>query len=218
MLPFTLLCTFWRHGRSPGKVFSTNFIGELRIEKDKKMQTTKIELKADPKIYKRYSPREFDDTVVDEEILLTLFEAARWAPSSSNEQPWRFIYGTKTNSSTFEKLYSCLSASNQEWAGGAPVLMLSIAKTYFDKDKSKNRHAFHDVGLAMGNLLNQATIQNLKVHQMAGFDKDKAKETFELPDGFEPVAMVALGYSSAIKKNRSRNAIEEFAFDDAFGS
>lgn len=178
----------------------------------------KIELKADPKIYKRYSPREFDDTVVDEEILLTLFEAARWAPSSYNEQPWRFIYGIKTNSSTYEKLYACLDDFNQKWADKAPVLMLSIAKTYFDKDQSKNRHAFHDVGLAMGNLLNQATIQNLKVHQMAGFDAAKAKEVFKLPDGFEPVAMVAIGYSSAVKKDRKRNAIEEFAFDDAFVS
>lgn len=147
-----------------------------------------------PLIEKRWSPRAFSDRPIEAEALLQLFEAARWAASSYNEQPWRFIVATRDDLLHYARLLGCLSEFNQKWADNAPVLMLSIAKTHFDRNDKPNRHAFHDVGLAMGNLITQATSLGIYVHQMAGFDPEKAREMLEIPEGFEPVAMCAIGY------------------------
>ncbi len=106
-------------------------------------------------IRQRWSPRAFADRAITRTELGGLLEAARWAPSSSNEQPWSFIVATRDNKTEFEKLFSCLVPGNQLWAGAAPVLMLSIAHMVFEEDNSPNRHAFHDVGLAVENLILQ---------------------------------------------------------------
>ena len=115
---------------------------------------------------RRWSPRAFSERMVETEKLKRLFEAVRWAPSSFNEQPWSFIVATKQKQEEHARLLSCLVEKNQQWAHLAPVLMVSIARSNFEKTGKPNRHAFHDVGLAMGNLLVEATALGLCVHQM----------------------------------------------------
>lgn len=143
---------------------------------------------------RRWSPRAFSDRTVEPDKLRSLFEAARWAPSSFNEQPWSFIFTTKDQPEGYAHLLSCLVEKNQQWARLAPVLGVSVAKLNFDHGGKPNRHAFHDVGLAMGSLLVQATALGLVVHQMAGFSTEKVRELYRIPDGFEPVAAIAIGY------------------------
>lgn len=143
---------------------------------------------------RRWSPRAFDERPVYTDTLRTLFEAARWAPSSNNEQPWRFIVATKQHQADWNRLLECLAEGNRRWAFRAPVLVLSIASMQFEDDGKPNRHAFHDTGLATENLVLQATAQGLVAHQMAGFDVEKARADLRIPAGYEPVAMIAVGY------------------------
>jgi nitroreductase len=179
-------------------------------------------------IRQRWSPRAFSDRKFTPPDLCRLLEAARWAPSSANEQPWSFLVATKDDQTEFEKLFSCLVPGNQRWAGAAPVLMLSISHLLFEEDKSPNRHAFHDVGLAVENLILQAMSMELFVHQMAGFDVEKAKTLFGIPEGHEPVAMIAVGYlgdadtlPDKLRERemaaRSRKPLEEFVFTGRWG-
>ncbi len=142
----------------------------------------------------RWSPRAFDERLVEADTLRTLFEAARWAPSSSNEQPWCFIVATKDHETEWNRLFVCLAKGNQTWAFRAPVLILSVASMNFEDDGKPNRHAFHDTGLATENLVLQATASGLVAHQMAGFDVEKARADLGIPSGCEPVAMIAIGY------------------------
>ena len=142
----------------------------------------------------RWSPRSFDSRSIEPAKLKSLLEAARWAPSSYNEQPWAFLVGIKDQPADFAKVLECLIEFNRGWAGAAPVVLLTVAHLSFDKNGQPNRHAFHDVGLAMANLTVQATAEGLEVHQMAGILPDRAKELFSIPDGWEPVTGVAIGY------------------------
>lgn len=144
-------------------------------------------------IQKRWSPRAFADKPVSEETMRTLLEAARWAASSGNGQPWRFIYAHHAETERFARLAGCLAGGNMVWAQHAPVLGLTLAQTVNDKNEP-NRWSFYDLGLAMGNLTTQATAVDLYLHQMAGFSVEKARETFALPAHLEPVTMFALGY------------------------
>jgi len=177
---------------------------------------------------RRWSPRAFSNRMVEPEQLRSLWEAARWAPSSFNEQPWHFIVATKENKEVYERLLSCLVEKNQKWARNAPVLMVSVTELNFARNGKPNRHSFHDVGLAMGNLLVEATALGLFVHQMAGFSPDKVKELFAVPEGFEPVAGIAIGYGTAADEApegfkeqelapRSRKPIDSFAFEGTWG-
>src|SRR5215212_3506304 len=145
-------------------------------------------------LQKRWSPRAFADRAVEREKLLSLLEAARWAPSSNNEQPWHYIVATKDEPEEFGRLLACLVEKNQSWAKAAPVLMLSVASTVFSRNGKPNRHALHDTGQAVAGLTVQATALGLYVHQMAGFSVEKARETYNLPPTVEPVAAIALGY------------------------
>jgi len=143
---------------------------------------------------RRWSPRAFSNRPVASDTLRSLLEAARWAPSSSNEQPWNFIVATKDEQAEFSRLLSCLVEGNKLWAQHAPVLMVSVARMSFEDDGKPNRHAFHDVGQAVANLIVQATALGLMAHQMAGFHPDKVRELYGVPKEFEPVAAIALGY------------------------
>lgn len=164
-------------------------------------------------LHRRYSPRAFEDRPVAKESLRAIFEAARWAPSSFNEQPWRFIVATRDDDAEFERLLSCLLPGNQTWAKSAPVLLLSVAKLRFTRNDKPNRHAFHDVGLAAAQLITQATALGLAAHQMAGFNVDAARTTYSIPEGFEPVAVIALGYSAeASPVSRTRRPQDELVF------
>jgi nitroreductase len=143
---------------------------------------------------RRWSPRAFADLSVWPARFRSLLEAARWAPSSYNEQPWALIVATKDQSAEFAKVLSCLVEGNQAWAKFAPVLMLSFAHLTFDRNQQPNRHAYHDVGLAIANLTLQATADGLAVHQMAGIQVDKIRTTFAVPEDWDPVTGIAIGY------------------------
>ncbi|GHA53706.1 nitroreductase family protein [Pontibacter akesuensis] len=145
-------------------------------------------------IESRWSPRAFTNESVSEEQMETLFEAARWAPSAMNEQPWRFIYATKENREAFDKLFSCLVEGNS-WAKNASALFITVAKKNYDFNGKLNSVALHDVGLATGNILLQATDMGLHVHLMGGYDAARAQVVLGIPEGFEPVAMGAVGYA-----------------------
>jgi nitroreductase len=177
---------------------------------------------------RRWSPRAFSDRMVEPEMLLSLFEAARWAPSSFNEQPWHFLLATKQKPEEHARLLSCLAERNQQWARQAPVLMVSVAKLNFEKTGKPNRHAFHDVGLALGNLIVQATAMDLFVHQMAGFSPQRVAEIYHIPNEFEPVAAIAVGYGVDVDAlpepsrtsetgARSRKPIKSFVFESGWG-
>jgi uncharacterized protein (DUF924 family)/nitroreductase len=143
---------------------------------------------------RRWSPRAFDTRSVPPETIRSLLEAARWAPSSMNEQPWHFIVARREDAEDFQRLGACLTGDNQKWAPQAPVLLLSVARSSFVRNERPNRHALHDVGLAVGQLLAQATSLGLVAHQMGGFDPQRARESLRIPAGFEPVAAIAIGY------------------------
>lgn len=177
---------------------------------------------------RRWSPRAFSDRPVEPEKLLSLWEAARWAASTANEQPWSFIVATKQDEPEYARLLSCLRENNQLWASRAPVLMVSVAKLTFEANGQPNRHAFHDVGLAVANLILQATAFGLFVHQMAGIYPDKVRELYSLPEGFEPVAGIVLGYPGdpailpeEVRQRelapRVRKPLEAFVFQGAWG-
>jgi len=177
---------------------------------------------------RRWSPLAFADRLVEPWKLQSLFEAARWAPSSFNEQPWSYIVATRDNPEEHGRIVRCLAEGNVPWASKAPVLMLSIAKTAFQRNGRPNRHSFHDVGLSMANLIVQGTTLGLFVHQMAGFDPERARQLFEIPAGHEAVAVVALGYLGAPESlpaalqdreraPRTRKPLTQMIFRDKWG-
>ncbi|MCE1200536.1 MAG: nitroreductase family protein [Bacteroidia bacterium] len=181
-----------------------------------------------PLIAQRWSPRAFDGRQVEKEKLQRIFEAARWSPSSSNEQPWRFILGFKGDE-TYEKIFSTLVEFNQLWAGSAPVLFLAIAKTSSAKSPGKeNKSALYDLGQAMAYLTLQAMHEGLYVHQMGGFDTLKAAELFALPHDFKVVTANTIGYQGnpeTLHPNlkgmetsaRERKPLNELVFSETIG-
>ena len=190
--------------------------------------TPKNKILVHQNIINRRSPVIFSEKDIEEEKIVTLFEAAKWAPSSFNNQPWRFIYASKKHKQNYNKLLSCLFDENIEWAKFAPLLALSIAKKIYSNSKP-NFYAQYETGMAVGNLLNQATHLGLYVHQMGGYDKNKAIENLKIPDNYEPMAMMAVGYLGEIdnfptnlqereKKPRTRKDLKELVFYGEFDS
>lgn len=183
----------------------------------------------DPLLANRWSPRAFADRPVEPAKLLQLFEAARWAASCFNDQPWNYMVATRDDAASFEKILACLAGANHAWAKSAPVLAISVARTKFKHDGSLNRHAQHDVGAASASLALQAESLGLAVHQMGGFDANRARETFHIPADHEPMAAIAIGYpgdpASLPEKYRdrelaprSRRPISDFVFSGDWGS
>ena len=179
-------------------------------------------------IARRWSPRAFEPKALSREQIGALLEAVRWAPSSFNEQPWRLIVAERGDAAAFEAMLGCLLPGNQTWAQHAGLLMVSLAKTRFKRNNRENRHAFHDVGLAMGQLGIQATALGLHLHQMAGIDLDHIRQTYALPDDCEPVAGVAVGYAAEPESlpeglaereraPRQRMALKDMVFTGTFG-
>lgn len=142
----------------------------------------------------RWSPRAFSDKPVEREVLASLFEAARWAPSSSNEQPWAFLVATKDEADDFAKTLSVLVEFNAGWARNAQALSIAVSSLNFRSNGTPNRNAFYDTGAAVALLSVEATSRGLSVHQMAGFDHVKAKQVFGIPERWEPIAAQAIGY------------------------
>lgn len=176
---------------------------------------------------RRWSPRAFADRPVTADVLRSLWEAARWAPSSANEQPWSFLVATRDDQQEFGRMLGCLVEGNQVWAKQAPVLMVSVAGK-LDRDKDPNAHAWYDVGQAVADLSVQATALGLFVHQMAGILPDKIRELYQIPDSHEPVTGIALGYPGTLEQlsdklrqrelaARTRKPIGEFVFAGRWG-
>jgi nitroreductase len=179
-------------------------------------------------IRNRWSPRAFSDKPVSPEVLRSLFEAARWAPSSNNEQPWAYILATKDDRENFEKSLGALVEFNANWAKNAPVLAIAVAELAFAKNNAPNRNAQYDVGAASMQLCLEATARGLVVHQMAGFDPETAKEAYNIPQGWEPIAAMAIGYpgdasslpepyQSRENAPRTRKPISEFVMSGQWG-
>ncbi len=192
------------------------------------MFSKKIDTKADINqlIASRWSGRAYDSNrqVTDEQII-SLIEAARWAPSCYGDQPWRYIiFNKSSNQSAWEKALGCLAEGNRSWAADAPLLLLAVANSVMTKNGNPNRWGQYDTGAASENLCLQATSMGLMTHQMGGFDADKTREFFNIPEQFTPMAMISVGYQLAeedipeeIKEReynpRQRNSIEDNFFD-----
>jgi nitroreductase len=143
----------------------------------------------------RWSPYAFADRPVPRADLLSLFEAARWAPSSYNEQPWSYLLATKEDPEEFERLLSCLVEGNRVWAKAAPVLALGCTSLQFVRNGKPNAAAVHDLGLASASLVLEATARGLAVHQMIGILPDRAREVYHIPEGVQPLTGLAIGYA-----------------------
>ncbi|MDZ4742976.1 MAG: nitroreductase family protein [Verrucomicrobiota bacterium] len=176
----------------------------------------------------RWSPCCFEDRPVSDSDLRSLFEAARWAASSYNEQPWNYLVATRDNSLEFDRLLSCLVETNQTWAKTAPVLVLSVVSLKFTKNKQDNQAAVHDLGLAAGNLVVEATSRGLSVHQMIGILPDKVRELYRIPEHFAARTAMAIGYKDdpatlldALKERdqtpRQRKPLVKFVFTSQWG-
>jgi len=146
-----------------------------------------------PIFHHRWSARAFADRDVSPATLAKVFEAARWAPSSNNEQPWRFLVGVR-NSSTYQEIESTLVGFNKSWAGAAPVLILGVAGAKFSRNGNPNGYAFYDLGAASAYLTLQAAALGLTAHQMAGYDHDAAKTVLGIPEDYVLGSVIALGY------------------------
>jgi nitroreductase len=180
-------------------------------------------------IARRWSPYAFADRPVAAADLLALFEAARWAPSSFNEQPWSYVVATKDDTPAFERLLSCLVEANRLWARLAPVLALGVVRTRFRRNAKPNAAAEHDLGLAAGNLLCEATARGLAVHQMIGILPDHARELYGIPDEAKALTALAIGYAGdgatlpeeirgRDRVPRARKPLAEFVFGERWGT
>ena len=179
-------------------------------------------------IARRWSPRAFSTRAVERSKLLSILEAARWAPSSRNEQPWRYITFTNDNLEKLKKAQSVLKDIN-DYAKRAPILICAITKKTYSDNSNYNRLHFHDLGAANENMFLEAFNQGLIMHEMGGFDVQKAREVFNIPEEFEVGVMIAIGYQDThhilpeklIQKAftpRQRKPLSEIAFVEELGN
>lgn len=182
-----------------------------------------------PLIAQRWSPRAFDHKLVEPEKLAQLFEAARWASSCFNDQPWVFIVATKDDSVNYQKMLDCIVPFNVSWAQAAPILGLVVAQKNFKHNGKPNAWGEYDAGQAAATLVLQATALDLVAHQMGGFDADKAIATFNIPETARPVAAIAIGYAGETsdlptdlqeRENapRDRHPLSSFVFTGEWGN
>lgn len=180
-------------------------------------------------IASRWSPYAFADRPVSDDDLRSLFEAARWAASSYNEQPWSYIVATKADSQAFELLHSCLVEGNQPWSKLAPVLAIGCSSLQFTKNGKPNAAALHDLGLASATLTLEATSRGLFVHQMIGILPEKVRTIYQVPQGVQPLTALAIGYAgdpSLLPESyrprdlspRQRKPLSEFVFGPQWGT
>ncbi len=178
---------------------------------------------------RRWSPYAFADRPVSDDDLRSLFEAARWAASSYNEQPWAYLVATKANPGEFERLLSCLVEGNQVWAKAAPVLALGCTNLHFARTGQPNAAAVHDLGLASASLTFEATVRGLFVHQMIGIVPERARELYRIPAGVQPLTGLAIGYAgdpNALPEKlrerdlvqRPRKPLSQFVFGGEWGA
>lgn len=178
-------------------------------------------------IHKRWSPVIYAPRTIEPEKLRSVLEAARWAPSSNNAQPWSFLVAGKEEPEEFARMLSCLAPGNVTWAQYAPLLMISVARLSFDHNGKANRYAFHDTGIATGFLMLQSAASGIFAHGMGGFDANRARELYGIPESHEAVAAIALGYPGdedgapeALRKRnqrKSRRELDQFVFAGRWG-
>lgn len=179
-------------------------------------------------IAQRWSPRAFSDRPLQPQQIRSLFEAARWAPSSFNEQPWSFIIATRDDEEAYQKLLSCFVEFNQGWVPPAHLIGVAIGKRKFERGNKPNRHHLHDVGLALENLAIQATAMGLATHFMAGFDVEKTRRAYHIPEDHEPATAFVVGHAAdaaALPDDvrekelapRQRKPITSFVYTGRFG-
>jgi nitroreductase len=184
----------------------------------------------DELLAKRWSPRAFDSRrVVSREQLTALLEAARWAPSCNGDEPSRYlIWERSRDPQGWQKAFECLSENNKKWVKNVPVLMLSCAGSVFGHSGKPNRYGQHDTGAASVCLALQGAALGLAVHQMGGYDATKARASFNIPEEYTPMAMIAIGYQGAPDvldddtrekelKPRSRKPLETHVFEGGWG-
>lgn len=190
-------------------------------------KSTQIEAQVITEIQQRKSRRAYADNRIEPDKIESLFEAARWAPSSMNEQPWTYIYATKDQTELWNKLFSTLNDGNKTWAGNASLLILSLARKNFSRNDQPNGSAKYDLGGANAFLSLQATHLGLNVHQMGGYDRLKAKEVLNISDAYDFGVMMAVGYPGdteslpeGLKQRevapRERYVQQEFAMNKSF--
>lgn len=180
---------------------------------------------------RRTSGRAYDPLKpVARETLVALLEAARWAPSCFNEQPWRFmVWDRNADAAGWQKAFECVGEWNQKWVVNAPVLLLACASRFYEKNGKPNRWDQHDTGAASLNLALQATDLGLVAHPFGGYDPDKARVTFSIPETFTPMAMIAVGYPAPAETLtgeyleselaiRERKPLGECFFESAWGA
>jgi nitroreductase len=154
-------------------------------------------------IAERWSPYAYDPRPVEREKLLSCLEAARWAPSSYNEQPWTFLLAERTDAAAFQRMLACLVPGNQAWAKNAGVLLLTVVSRNFTRNGQPNRACEHDIGLAAGNFALQAAALGLQAHQMIGIERDQIRREYQVPAGHDPLTAIALGYPAAAQPGTS---------------
>lgn len=162
-------------------------------------------------IQERFSPYTFKNEEISSSDFETLITAAGMAASAFNEQPWRFVYASK-NDEGFNNLVKDLVEPNQKWAKTAAYLLITIVKKTFTYNGNENTHNFYDLGLAMGNLSVQATSMGISVHHMSGLDRIAAAKTLNVPEDYEVVTAVAIGYHDGEKTFKERKSFNEIAF------
>ena len=174
----------------------------------------------------RYSPYLFEPRAVEREKLLSCLEAARWAASSFNEQPWSFLLSERQDEARFSRMLACLMDANQGWAQHAGALLITVAADQFAYNNKPNRVCDHDIGLAVGNLTLQASSLGLQVHQMAGINLSKTRQEYDIPAGHHPLTAIAIGYAGSPESSteedladrdrapRQRKSLSQFVFQD----
>ena len=196
------------------------------MSEDDKRATTEVPVHE--LIANRWSPYCYSTRPVSAVDLHAILEAARWAASSYNEQPWRYILATRADAEAFGNVMSCLVEGNQAWAKNAPVLMIGIAVMTFSRNGKPNKAAQHDLGLAAGNICAEATARGLYVHQMIGIVPERVRELYRVPPEAEPLTALAIGYlgdgadmPEEMRKRdrtpRTRKPLDEIVFRNAWG-
>lgn len=189
-------------------------------------KTRSMTFEINPVIVSRWSPRSFVPSEITDKELFSLFESARWAPSSSNSQPWRFIYA-KRDSENWNDFFNLLIDFNKQWCADASALVVIVSRKNFESNGQPSTTHQFDTGAAWENLAIQAVSQGLVTHAMAGFDYAKAKSTLEVPDDFEVLAMIAIGKRGpkdklspelqARETPNTRKPLSEIVMDGKFG-
>ena len=158
------------------------------------MTTNPIRRPVIESVANRYSPYRFEDRIVEDAKILRCLEAARWASSSFNDQPWSWIIAKREDDTEFDRIVGCLVEANQDWASRAGVLLLSVTRDSFRRNGKPNRVALHDLGQAAAHLALQAADLGLQVHQMGGIDQEKIRKTYAIPEDHTPQTAIAIGY------------------------